>query len=137
MGCGIWGLMAAGFFDNTYGIFYGDPAKGHYFGYQIAGIVVIFAWTSFHAATYFLVMRTFNMLRLDMCYEVAGYDTLEMGGINGLDLLKIHEELRYRLANDEKKEKEMMLKSEATNLQKVSDIKGLIADPNRNNKVVV
>jgi hypothetical protein len=61
-------------------------------------------------------MRTFNMLRLDMCYEVVGYDTLEMGGVNGLDLLKIHEELRYRLANDEKKEQEMMLRSEQTNL---------------------
>lgn len=53
-------------------------------------------------------MKTFNMLRLDMCYEIIGYDTVEMGGVNALDLLKIHEELRYRLANDEKKEKEMM-----------------------------
>jgi len=33
MGCGIWGLLAAGFFDNTFGVFYGDPHKGRYFGY--------------------------------------------------------------------------------------------------------
>lgn len=123
MGCGMWGLLAAGFFDNTYGIFYGDPHKGHYFGYQFCGMVVIFVWTSAWAITYFLVMRTFNLLRLDMCYEIVGYDTLDMGGVNALDVLKIHEELRYRLANDEKKEKEMMLKSEATNLGKVNDIK--------------
>jgi len=66
-----------------------------------------------------MVMRTFNMLRLDMCYEVVGYDTLEMGGVNALDLLKIHEELRGRLAFDEKKEKEMMARSELTNRGKV------------------
>lgn len=33
MGCGAWGLLAAGFFDNSFGIFYGDPGKGYYFAY--------------------------------------------------------------------------------------------------------
>lgn len=137
MGGGIWGLLAAGFFDNTYGVFYSDPAKGHYFGYQVCGIVVIFAWTSCFAATYFLVMRTFNLLRLDMCYEVAGYDTLEMGGINEADMLKIHEDLRYRLAADEKRDKEMMIRAEASNLAKVAEIKELLRDKHAEKKGVV
>lgn len=126
MSAGIWGVIASGFFDNSFGIFYSDPAKGRYFGYQVLGVVVIVLWTSVHAITYFLVMKTFNMLRVDMCYEIVGIDALEMGGVNALDLLKIHEELRYRLANDEKKEKEMMLRSEQNNLARVNEVKALL-----------
>jgi len=33
MVCGMWAILASGFFDSDYGVIYGDPAKGHYFGY--------------------------------------------------------------------------------------------------------
>ena len=56
MVCGMWGLLASGFLDNQYGLIYNDPAKGHYFGWQICGIIAIFGWVSVLSIAYFLIM---------------------------------------------------------------------------------
>jgi Amt family ammonium transporter len=70
--CGMWGVVASGFFDNKYGLLYNDPAKGRFFGYQVCGTVVIFAWASIIAIPYFLVMQQIELFRIDRTLEVIG-----------------------------------------------------------------
>ncbi len=92
--CGMWGLLASGFFDNQFGVIYGDPAKGHFFGYQVCGIVAIFAWNSVIAIPYFLVMHQIELLRIDRTVEVIGQDLTELSGLTNEDFKTIQAEVK-------------------------------------------
>lgn len=58
--CGMWALIADGFFNNPLGAFYDDEDKGNFFWYQVCGMVVLFAWTSVLSITFFWVINCFN-----------------------------------------------------------------------------
>jgi ammonia channel protein AmtB len=87
---GFWGLWAAGFFDNEFGLFYGHPDKGRYFGYELCGSVVIWGWTSAFAIVYFMIMKLLKLLRVSKVQEVVGLDVTELGGFSSEDYEKIY-----------------------------------------------
>ena len=89
MNC-FWGLWASGFFDNELGLFYGDPDKGRFFGFQLAGHCVIWGWVSAFSIVYFLLMRALKLLRVSKVQEVVGLDVVELGGFSKEDYLKIY-----------------------------------------------
>lgn len=82
MGGGIWGLLAVAFFDTQSGVFYNNAGSGRYLGYQILGIVVIFAWVTLISFPYFWVMKFYGKLRLSKSIEIVGLDIAEMGGVS-------------------------------------------------------
>jgi len=98
---GFWGLWACGFFDNEFGLFYDDGSKGHYFGYEICGSVVIFAWVSAFAIVYFLLMRALRLLRVSKVQEVVGLDVIELGGFSREDYAKIYQEVKVKIEEEE------------------------------------
>jgi len=98
---GFWGLWGCGFFDNEFGLFYGDNEKGRYFGYEICGSVVIFGWVSAFAILYFLVMRALRLLRVSKVQEVVGLDVTELGGFSKEDYAKIYQEVKVKIEEEE------------------------------------
>lgn len=62
--CGIWGLIALGFFDNTQGLFCGTEKSGKFFGWQMLGMVVIVAWTAATSLIFFFVFKKLGILRV-------------------------------------------------------------------------
>ena len=76
---GIWGTIATGLFDNSRGLFYGHG--GSYFGFQIAAIVAVFAWTAATSSTFFYILKRLNLFRIDKAIEIIGLDMAEMGGV--------------------------------------------------------
>lgn len=79
---GIWGTLATGFFDNQEGLFYGRPGCGRYFGYQVVGLVAIFAWVALISLTVLYILNRLNLLRVDKATEIMGCDIAEMGAIS-------------------------------------------------------
>lgn len=79
--CGLWGTIATGLFSFKSGVFYGVPGSGTFFGYQILGIVVMFAWSSFFSITFFMIMKKLNYLRIQKEVEIIGLDVAELGGL--------------------------------------------------------
>jgi len=94
-GCGIWGLIAVGFFaktefvqqvagfedvdDRDYsGIFYGG--NGKLLGAQVTEIIVITLWVAAFIAPYFLFLRKMNWLRISPNAEEIGIDESSHGG---------------------------------------------------------
>jgi Amt family ammonium transporter len=80
--CGIWGVLATGLFasdrvmaltltGHDAGVFYGG---GVMFGWQIAGIVAITAWTSVVTLAFLAPMHYFGMLRISEEEEKLGLD---------------------------------------------------------------
>jgi Amt family ammonium transporter len=82
LGGGIWGLLAVAFFDTDRGVLYGGKDSGSYLGYQILGIIVIFAWVTAISFPYFYVMKIYGKLRLSKSIEIVGLDIAEMGGVS-------------------------------------------------------
>lgn len=82
MFCGMWGTIATGFFDNEMGLFYGDPEKGAFFGFQIVGMIAIMAWTAIISFGFFYLMKRLGKFRIDKSIEIIGMDYAEMGGLS-------------------------------------------------------
>jgi len=76
--CGIWGCVAVGFFDVNDGLFYGGSGK--FFGYQVAGVIAIFAWVATFASIFFGLFRLLGVLRVSEEVELKGLDHFEHGG---------------------------------------------------------
>lgn len=70
--CGMWGLIAVGFFDNTNGIFYGDgkdtnaATKAKFFFLQILGLFVITVWTMLWSGLFFAMAHLLGQLRVNI-----------------------------------------------------------------------
>lgn len=76
---GIWGLFAAGFFDNFHGALFEHANKqGQFMGYQLVGAAVIFLFVSLVSFPTFLIMKKVNVLRADKAIEEIGFDVAEM-----------------------------------------------------------
>jgi len=78
--CGMWGLLAVGFFDKQQGLFSGaEDGKWRFFAWQVIGLIVIFFWSSIISALYFIAMAKFQLLRVSLLDEIVGLDISEMG----------------------------------------------------------
>ena len=56
--------------------------RGTFFGYQIAGAVVIIALCSFIFVCLFIVLKNINCLRVGKVIEILGFDSAEAGHIS-------------------------------------------------------
>ncbi len=76
---GVWGLFAAGFFDNFHGaLFDGSTKMGKFMGYQLVGAAVIFAFVSLISFPTFLILKKINALRADKAIEEIGFDVADL-----------------------------------------------------------
>lgn len=79
---GIWGTLATGLFSNQHGVAYGFPDSGRFLGYQVVGIVSMFAWSSVCSILFFLAMKKLDLLRIAKEIEIIGLDVAELGGLS-------------------------------------------------------
>jgi len=74
--CGIWGVLALGFFGNPdegmggNGVFYG----GDQLGTQVMGVLLIFAWTGILSLAVMAPLKRLGMLRSSDDLQTAGAD---------------------------------------------------------------
>ena len=76
--CGIWGVLAVGFFNTTDGVFYGG--NGKLLGWQTAGVLSICAWSGGIMLLFAFILNRFNLLRVSEEVEEKGLDFTEHGG---------------------------------------------------------
>ena len=81
--CGMWGLIAVGFFDKKQGIFNSGAFMSWeswvFLEWQLIGLLVIVAWTATLSFLYFFIAKKVNLLRVSLMTEVIGLDICEMG----------------------------------------------------------
>lgn len=70
--CGMWGIIATGFFHLDDGWFYGP--FGPSMGWQLIGIVAIAGWTMVMTAVIMLILKITGILRVDEDTENLGLD---------------------------------------------------------------
>ena len=96
---GVWGLLATGFFDDGRGALYQNSwRQGQFFGYQVVGIVVIVAWTSFLSVPAFVVLRKLHLLRVDVAVEEVGLDVAELQGVSEEFLDAVRQQINLKAA---------------------------------------
>lgn len=76
--CGIWGVLAVGFFNKDNGIFYGG--NGKLLGWQITGILAIIGWAGLFTFLTTYGLNYFNLLRISEAEEKKGADISKHGG---------------------------------------------------------
>ena len=84
-GCGMWGVIAVGIFDNKYGLISDSIDSVSYFGWQVGGALIITLWTLSFTLPYFLIMKRLGLLRVPLLFEVIGLDIAEMGSKAHID----------------------------------------------------
>lgn len=77
-GCGFWGLVSNGFFNNKTGVFYGKG--GDFLGIQLAGASILFLWALFWTFLIVLPFKLFKILRISDSEEEMGNDLAKHGG---------------------------------------------------------
>lgn len=79
-GCGMWGVLAAGIFPTTDDAAFGGYVKIHpQFGWQLAGLLAIAAWTSAMSfILFYMIDKTIGM-RVEETVEAKGLDITEHG----------------------------------------------------------
>jgi len=91
LGCGIWGALSVGIFatqrelnvilrkeTSVYGLFLGGGFEQ--LGIQVLGITVVILWCLISSCILFLIMKKFNLLRIDPTKELMGIDMDHHGG---------------------------------------------------------
>ena len=76
--CGIWGVLAVGFFNKDNGIFYGG--NGKLLSWQIAGVLAIIGWAGLFTFLTTYGLNYFNLLRISETEERKGADISKHGG---------------------------------------------------------
>lgn len=76
--CGIWGVLAVGFFNTTDGVFYGGSGK--LLGWQFAGVLSIISWSGGLILLFSFLLNKLNLLRITEEEEKKGLDYVEHGG---------------------------------------------------------
>lgn len=88
--CGVWGLLATGFFakpelggmsTHEEGVFYGG---GKLLGWQIMGIVFITGWSAIWAGAFFGILAKLDILRVGAALEKAGLDNYNQIATEGM-----------------------------------------------------
>lgn len=103
---GLWGLFAAGFFDNFHGVlFEGSKKQSQFMGYQLVGAAVIFIFVSLISFPTFLILKKVNGLRADKAIEEIGFDVAELQpGVSEEFIDAVRERIEAK-ENQEKKRK--------------------------------
>eukprot|EP00543_Licmophora_paradoxa_P004340 CAMPEP_0202441276 /NCGR_PEP_ID=MMETSP1360-20130828/717_1 /ASSEMBLY_ACC=CAM_ASM_000848 /TAXON_ID=515479 /ORGANISM="Licmophora paradoxa, Strain CCMP2313" /LENGTH=508 /DNA_ID=CAMNT_0049056159 /DNA_START=26 /DNA_END=1552 /DNA_ORIENTATION=+ len=70
--CGIWGVLAVGFFETTHGLFYGG--NGNLMVAHIVQILFILGWVSGTMIPFFIALKMAGMFRVDPLEEEVGLD---------------------------------------------------------------
>ncbi|CAD8115566.1 unnamed protein product [Paramecium primaurelia] len=78
LGSGFVGIFLSGFFDTKAGAFYGFGFK--LLGYQLLGLLIIFAWVVFFTLLILLALKGFGVLRIDDETERVGIDRAQCLG---------------------------------------------------------
>jgi len=76
--CGLWGVIAAGLFDNEVGLF--TTGGGKQLGHQIIFILFVIAWVGILMTPFFLVLNAIGWFRVDSLEEDVGLDISHHGG---------------------------------------------------------
>ncbi|EFA81012.1 ammonium transporter [Heterostelium album PN500] len=89
--CGMWGAISVGLFatqndlekllvrpTNSYGLFYGGGVEQ--LGVQLLGVVCVALWCFLISGILFVLMKRFNLLRIDPTRELMGIDMDQHGG---------------------------------------------------------
>ena len=79
--CGLWGLMAVGFFDNDHGLIYFGSFD--LLQKQLIGAGAIIAWTAVLSAGFFTIMNRTGRFRIGQAFEIYGLDNIEDAQIKG------------------------------------------------------
>jgi len=101
--CGMWGLIATGFFDQDQGLFSGNREKmGAFFGNQWLGLLCICTWTILTCGLYFFGMKKLGLLRVSLFDEIIGLDITEMGSYDPMvvEVFKQYNERKVSDANE-------------------------------------
>lgn len=115
---GTWSLIASGFFDTQYGLFYTHESKGRYFGIEFLGLFAVSVWVSITAFTFFWALLEFNLLRVSHTQELLGYDLTELEGLSKQEYELIEKEVSSRILRE--KEERRKVKDEENALMKKS-----------------
>lgn len=102
---GIWGLFAAGFFDNFHGaLFSGAFHQGQFMGYQLVGITVIISFVSLITIPTFLILSNIEALRVDKVIEEIGFDIAELRpGVSEDFIEAVRERIEAKEAQERKR----------------------------------
>lgn len=73
--CGIWAVIAVGFFDKEFGYFY--HGKFDQLGIQIAGSFSYTIWAGLLSFMFFYSLKKNDRLRVGLVYEVIGLDFIQ------------------------------------------------------------
>lgn len=76
--CGVWALVANGFFNIYSGVFYGFG--GNFFGIQLAGAGLLSIWSAFWTLVIVLPFKLTGVLRISESDEEKGNDLSKHGG---------------------------------------------------------
>lgn len=76
--CGLWALIANGFFNISSGVVYGYG--GNFFGIQLAGAAILASWSAFWTILIVLPFKIFKLLRISENEEDIGNDLSKHGG---------------------------------------------------------
>jgi len=76
--CGIWGVIAAGLFDNAGGLF--TTGNGTQLAVNIYLILFIMAWVGVIMTPFFMVLNAIGWFRVDELEEDVGLDLSHHGG---------------------------------------------------------
>ena len=77
-GCGLFGILIAGFFDNSKGLIKGKIG-GKTIGIQLIGSVFIICWTILFSSLFLILFKKFSSLRIDPKLEDEGFDKIFYG----------------------------------------------------------
>jgi Amt family ammonium transporter len=84
MGCGLWGCIAVGIFDQSNGFLYGKG--GYQLGVQVLAAVVAIGWTAANTFIVCLLLKLAGIFRIDDDAEAQGMDVAKCGGyVNNYD----------------------------------------------------
>ncbi|XP_022793779.1 putative ammonium transporter 1 [Stylophora pistillata] len=80
LGGGLWGVLSVPIFNKESGIFYaGDDHSFRLFGWNLLGVLVIWAWSSILAFILFIILRLTKQLRVSEEIELKGLDIPKHG----------------------------------------------------------
>lgn len=90
---GIWGTLATALLDQDFGLIFGNADmnpfsyepkannKGHFFLWQMIGLLAMFTWSSVISFVCLYSMKKLKILRISLYEECLGMDLTHLGGM--------------------------------------------------------
>ena len=94
-------MIATALFDKEQGLVFPSlEGRGKFFGYQIAGALVIFTLSTLIFVSFFVVLKNIDCLRVSKVTEILGYDSAESGPVSDEDLKQLRKELNWKTISE-------------------------------------